>query len=198
MHIEKLRKLYSNLLPIEATLVSFTTLAQDVLLIEEDQLRAHGPMDVMIAGWPCQGLSMARNQNGLQDKQSACFHELIRVHPILQKIQTKNPGYIIESVLIILESKGCNLKSVKYIHDVLGPTITVFFKRCKPRYLINATKIGSRAHRLHQWWTNLVPPIVLDSFMMRHNDLFIFLYKIFWIFTDVNMMLGRMINHLMP
>ena len=37
-HIEKLRKHYPNLLAIKATLVSFTTLAQDMLLIEEDQL----------------------------------------------------------------------------------------------------------------------------------------------------------------
>ena len=76
-HIEKLRRPYPDLLPLEATLVSFTTLAQDVLLIDEDQLRAHGPVDVVIAGWPCQGLSMAGNQNGLQDKRSAYFHEII-------------------------------------------------------------------------------------------------------------------------
>ena len=67
-HIEKLRRHYPDLLSIEATLVSFTALAQDVLLIEEDQLQTHGPVDVVIAGWPYQGLSMAGNQNGLQDK----------------------------------------------------------------------------------------------------------------------------------
>ena len=37
-HIEKLRRRYLNLLPLEATLVSFTILAHDVLLIDEDQL----------------------------------------------------------------------------------------------------------------------------------------------------------------
>ena len=37
-HIEKLKKHYPNLLSIEAILVSFTTLAQDVLLIDKDQL----------------------------------------------------------------------------------------------------------------------------------------------------------------
>ena len=40
----------------------------------------------------------------------------------------------------------------KYIHDVLGPAIT-----------LDAAKIRSRTHRLCQWWTNLVPPIVLEA-----------------------------------
>ena len=53
---------------------------------------------------------------------------------------------------VILESKGRNLKSAKYIHDILGPTVT-----------LDATKIGSQAHRVSQWWTNLVPPIVLQA-----------------------------------
>ena len=45
-------------------------------------------------------------------------------------------GYIIENVPVILESKGCNLKSAEYIHDVLDPAVT-----------LDAAKIGSRAHR---------------------------------------------------
>ena len=41
------------------TTLSFT--AQNVLLIDEDQLRAYGLVDVMFAFWPCQGLFMVEN-----------------------------------------------------------------------------------------------------------------------------------------
>ena len=84
--VKKFRRHYPDLLSIEATLVSFTMLAQDVLLIKEDQLQAHGFVDVVIVGWPYQSLSMARKQNRLQDKQSVFLHELIPVLHILQKI----------------------------------------------------------------------------------------------------------------
>ena len=56
------------------------------------------------------------------------------------------------NVPVILESKGQNLKSAKYIHDVLGLAIT-----------FDAAKIGSRARHLRQWWTNLVPLIALGA-----------------------------------
>ena len=62
------------------------------------------------------------------------------------------PGYIIKNLPVILDSKGRNLKSAKHIHDVLGPAVT-----------LDAAKIGSRAHRARQWWTNLVPTVVLQA-----------------------------------
>jgi site-specific DNA-cytosine methylase len=34
---------------------------------------------LVIAGWPCQDMSMAGKQNGLQDGSSSRFHDMIRV-----------------------------------------------------------------------------------------------------------------------
>ena len=72
---------------------------------------------MVIVGWPFQGLSMTGNQHGFQDKRSACFPELIQVLDILQKIQANRTSYIIENAPVILESKGRNVKSAKYIHE---------------------------------------------------------------------------------
>ena len=54
-HIRKLRKRYPHLLPREATKTTFTALALDIALVSDAQLQSHGPVDLVIAGWPCPG-----------------------------------------------------------------------------------------------------------------------------------------------
>lgn len=46
-------------------MTSFTASAQDICLIDVAPFRANGRVDLVIAGWPCQDLSMVENQNGL-------------------------------------------------------------------------------------------------------------------------------------
>ena len=151
-HIRKLHRRYPELLSREATRASFTALAADISLVSDTQLRAHGPIDLVIAGWPCQGLSMAGNQNGLHDKRSALFQELVRILHTLQVVQVNGPGYIIENVPVMSESRERNLTSVKKIEAILGPSV-----------FIDAAKVGSRAHRARMWWTNLVPTSILRA-----------------------------------
>ena len=49
-------------------------------------------------------------------------------------------GYIIENRHVISEFKRCNLKSIEYIHDILGHAIT-----------LDITEIGSEVHCKCQW-----------------------------------------------
>jgi site-specific DNA-cytosine methylase len=48
-----------------AIIASFSTLVGDIALLSEKDIQWLGHVDLVIAGWPCQGMSMARKQNGL-------------------------------------------------------------------------------------------------------------------------------------
>lgn len=76
-HIEKLRKRFPTLLPRIATKRAFIALPSDVSLISREEITIHGPISLVIVGWPCQGLSMASHQNSSQDSRTTgdeqCF-----------------------------------------------------------------------------------------------------------------------------
>jgi hypothetical protein len=64
-HSQGLRVQFLKLLTTTALLSAFSSLTGDFSLISENNLHWLGHMDLVIAGWPCQGMSMAGNQNGL-------------------------------------------------------------------------------------------------------------------------------------
>jgi site-specific DNA-cytosine methylase len=97
-------------------------------------------VDLVIAGWPCQRMSMASKQNGLQDGHLSRFHDMIRVMPYLQTSQKRPPGYIVENMPVVSSSQSRTLKSMHRIHNILGVPM-----------LIDAAAVGSRAHRPRLW-----------------------------------------------
>jgi site-specific DNA-cytosine methylase len=110
----------------------------------------------VIAGWPCQGMSMAGNQNSLQDGRSSRFYDMVRVIRYLQTSQNRPPGYIVEDVPVVSSSRSRMLESMHKIHGILGVPV-----------LIDAAAMGSRAHRPRFWWTNLAPAELLQSTIGR-------------------------------
>jgi hypothetical protein len=58
-HLHQLMSLYPQQLQPTAIRGCFSRLPRDVTLISEDDLRHLGPVDMVIAGWPCQGHSRA-------------------------------------------------------------------------------------------------------------------------------------------
>jgi site-specific DNA-cytosine methylase len=70
-HSRGLRVWFPELLTTTAILSSFSSLTSDISLISENDLHWLGHVDLVIAGWPCQGMSMAGNQKGLQDGRSS-------------------------------------------------------------------------------------------------------------------------------
>jgi hypothetical protein len=95
-HSRGLRIWFPELLTTTAILSAFFSLTGDISLISEKDLHWLGHVDLVIAGWPCQGLSMAGNQNGLQDGRSSRFYDIVRVIRYLQTFQRLPPGYIVE------------------------------------------------------------------------------------------------------
>jgi hypothetical protein len=155
-HSQGLHVRFPRLLTTIALLSTFSSLTGDISLILEKDLHWLGHVDLVIAGWPCQGMSMAWNQNGLQDGRSSRFYDMVRVIRYLQTSQRRPPGYIVENVPVVSSSRSRTLESMHKIHGILGMPV-----------LIDAVAVGSRTHRPHFWWTNLAPAKLLQSAIGR-------------------------------
>jgi site-specific DNA-cytosine methylase len=66
-------------LATSAIKTSFSTLAGNIALVSAEDIHHCGHVDLVIAGWPYQDMSMAGKHNGLQDGHSSRFHNMIRV-----------------------------------------------------------------------------------------------------------------------
>jgi hypothetical protein len=143
-HSRSLRTQFPELLATSAIKTSFSTLVGDIALVSAKDIHRCGHVDLVIAGWPCQGMSMAGKQNGLQDGRSSRFHDMSRVMRYLQTSQRRPPGYIVENVLVVRSSRSRTFESMHRIHNILGMPV-----------LIDAAIVGSRAHCSRLWWTNL-------------------------------------------
>jgi hypothetical protein len=135
-HLRGLRIRFPELLTTTAILSAFFSLTGDISLISKKDLHWLGHVDLVIAGWPCQGMSMARNQNGLQDGRSSRFYDMVHVIRYLQTSQRRPPGYIVENVPVVSSSRSRMLESMHKIHSILGVPV-----------LIDAEAVGSRAYR---------------------------------------------------
>ena len=80
----------------ETALHLHTQLPQDVTLVTRGDLVALGGVDLVVAGWPCQGHSRAGGGRGFEDPRSQLFYELVRILRILQELQ--RVGYLLENV----------------------------------------------------------------------------------------------------
>jgi site-specific DNA-cytosine methylase len=139
-HSRGLRVRFPELLTTTAILSSFFSLIDDISLISEKDLHWLGYVDLVIAGWPCQGMSMAGNQNGLQDGRSSRFYDMVRVIRYLQTSQRRPLGYIVENVPVVSNSRSRTLESMHKIHGILGVPV-----------LIDAAAVGSRAYHPRFW-----------------------------------------------
>jgi hypothetical protein len=88
----------------------------------------------------------------MQDGRSSQFHDMIRMMRYLQTSQRRLPGYIVENVLVVSRSRSRTVESIHKIYNIFGMPV-----------LIDATAVGSRAHRPRLWWTNLAPAELLQS-----------------------------------
>ncbi|GAQ92009.1 hypothetical protein KFL_009030040, partial [Klebsormidium nitens] len=120
---------------------------QDIRLVTREQLSELGPVDLVVAGWPCQGSSAAGTGQGLDDGRSGLVVELLRVMRNLQALHQgwgRQLGYLIEHVAAGFDKRPKVREHYEAVRGLLGPEVVV-----------DAAQLGSRAHRLRAWWTNL-------------------------------------------
>jgi site-specific DNA-cytosine methylase len=54
-------------------------LSSDIALLGVRDLARVGPIDLVIAGWPCQGHTQASHGEGLRDPPSRMFWDMLRM-----------------------------------------------------------------------------------------------------------------------
>ena len=151
-HMQRLLALYPEQLPPSAIHGCFGKLPRDVTLVSDDDLRRVGHVDLVIAGWPCQGHSRAGSGRGLDDPRSGLFADLLRLLQWWMTHQSTPPGYIFENVPPLGDTRVKVLEDGAYIHLLLGP----------PTF-VDAAALGSYAHRPRWIWTNLAASATLTS-----------------------------------
>ena len=124
----------------------FTRLARDVTLISEADLQHLGPVDMMIAGWPCQGHLRVGACRGLKDPRSSLLWDLIRLMQWWFVHQPSPPWYIFENVYFLEDYRDKVLEGQHYVYQHLGEPI-----------FVDAAILGSYDHRPQWIWTNLAP-----------------------------------------
>ena len=113
----------------------FSRLPRDVTLISEADLRHLGRVDMVIAGWPCQGHSRAGAGGGLDDPRSSLFWDLIRLMQWWYSHQSSPLGYIFENVPMLGDSRDKVLEGDHFVRQHLGNPV-----------FVDAASIGSYAH----------------------------------------------------
>jgi len=146
----QLQNMYPALLPCTAVQRAFA-LPQDIRLVTTQHLCSVGAQQqqhqwLVVAGWPCQDLSMAGSGAGIKGARSSLMHELVRLVGALQQLQPRlPPAYILENVAFQYHpDPRIADQDFKAVCRLIGqPTV------------LDAAQFGSLAHRVRNFWTNL-------------------------------------------
>jgi len=76
-HLALLMRRYPELLPRSAIQGYQWALPSDIALLGAQDLARVGPINLVIAGWPCQGHTRAGRGEGLRDPRSCMFWEML-------------------------------------------------------------------------------------------------------------------------
>ena len=124
---------------------------QDIRYVSEAVLRQMERVDLIVAGWECQGHSRAGSGRGLGDDRSGLFWEMIRVLR-LARTQWPGVGIILENVNSRDDPREMVRGDYKLIEKILGEGLE-----------LDAARFGSRAHRSRTYWTNLTEKATLSE-----------------------------------
>ena len=148
---------FPELLAPEAWAECFTALPQDIRRITKEHLEQLTPVDLIVAGFPCQGFSQASSHpEGLRDKRSRLLFDAVTI--VHDAFELWGPtGYLFENV----DASDHRIPAVRdefnqVVKGLLGRPCT-----------FDAVAVGSYAHRNRCWWTNLIPGPLLHTMVER-------------------------------
>ena len=151
---------YPSQLPPAAWSDAFTALPQDVRLVHTAELLRAGALNdtqwVVVGGWSCQDLSSAGKCAGLWGPTSHTFFDALRLVGTLQQLQPyRPPAYLLENVAFQLNFRDAVVRDqFRFVCDSIGTPVT-----------FDAAQVGSHAHRLRNYWTNLADPAALQQIL---------------------------------
>jgi hypothetical protein len=159
--MENLSAKYPDMFPPNAWEHAFV-LPQDITKVTESHLDREGLFQtgqpwLISAGWPCQDYSSAGL--GTLGRRAAVLHDVARIINMMQlRHRDLPPGYLLENVAM---QHNFRHEHIKF------PVFDEIVKQLGTPVTFDAAQAGSYAHRLRNYWTNLVHPEhlqkVLDS-----------------------------------
>ncbi|CAI7836720.1 unnamed protein product, partial [Closterium sp. NIES-54] len=151
-HTLKLLEEYLKQMFITAIPTKEEVTMHDVRDIIEQVLEKWGPIDLVVAGWECQGYSRAGEGRGMEDPRGASFRDLERVLRTLQQ-KEREVVFILENVDMADDKQEPVKRAFEKIQVVLGRGVPV-----------DAAQLGSRVHRPRRYWQNGV-----SKALLRHS-----------------------------
>jgi len=153
-------------LPQQAISDAFSTLPMDVYRVSTSQLaqlcRKHqGSPWLVVGGWECQDLSPAGKCAGLGGPRSRSFYQIVHIIGALQQLAPDRIAYVLENTAFQHNWKSASIANTQFeqVCRVIGQPV-----------LLDAARVGSSAHRLRNFWTNLGSQVrlqhTLDGVMM--------------------------------
>jgi site-specific DNA-cytosine methylase len=112
---------------------------------------------MVAAGWPCQDYSPAGV--GIQGTRAALMADVTRILRLMQSRHRDVPiGYLLENVAMQHNFRHEHIRNPVYerVLESLGQAVT-----------FDATRAGSHAHRLRNYWTNLAEPKYMQAVLSK-------------------------------
>ena len=156
--VRQLQQQYPLLLSPAAASHSFDTLAADVTAVNTQQLaraaaRNPGVPWLVVAGFPCQDLSLAGPSKGLAGTRSQLLFQLVEIIGALQQLLPVPTAYIIENVAFQYHrDPSISQRDFEFVCQVIGQPA-----------VLDAVQFGSLAHRVRNYWTNLCTTAQLSA-----------------------------------
>ena len=148
---------------------------------------SHRPQLLLVAGWSCQHRSTAGLQLGPNDTRSSSYDDVRRILGILQQHSRTPVRYLLENVVCVHPKQHNVPDPFPYLRPSSNPIVDderhIIATLHAPSFIIDAPALGSAAHRLRAFWSNLVdatafsaalavhqrPPILLGDLLQPHH-----------------------------
>lgn len=160
-HLQQLRMRNPKQLSASAIQGCMSCIPTDIALIGYEDLKRLGRVDLVAAGWSCQGHSRAGLGQGLQDPRSGLFWELLWLLQWWQCNQATPITYIFENM------PPMGIMSVQVQNDA-----HVICQHLGKPVAVDVVALGSYAHRLRWKWTNLAHMLGISAALklIQHSD----------------------------
>ena len=119
------------------------------------------PVDILGGSWECQSVSRAGRCRGVEDPRFRFFFDLVRIINFFQQHQQRPMVYLLENTY---REEDINLnphvkKAQHLVEAFLGPSVR-----------LDSADMGSAAHRVRLYWTNMLPTEVLRHIMSQNRE----------------------------
>ena len=127
-------------------------ISQCSLTFLENLITLNGPVDLLGGSWECQSVSRAGRQLGAMDPRFRFFYDLVRMINFFQAHQASPLIYILENTYPGEKFSTAVQNAANLVESFIGAPV-----------IVDAADLGSAAHRVRLFWTNMLQPAVLQA-----------------------------------